>query len=658
MPTNSITSKPQLAFFAGKGGVGKTTLAAAYAVTQARAGRRVLVVSTDPAHSLGDVLGQRLSSRPRPVPLPRSSTASRRTGTLDAIELDAGRAFARWMTSQRAGVALALQHGTWLDRADIDILLTLPVPGIDELAGVLEIVSYSEARRYDALVVDTAPTGHALRLLAAPGELASVAAALDALQADHRTIREQFARVGRTDAADAVIAYLSREAQASGALLRDGSRTMFHWVMLPEALSLAETDDGLRALEAAGIQVGWLVVNRVIAAGGACPICDRLRAEETRVIAEASTRLTSRARMQLVYETAREPRGVEALRRVRRVTAGRRTIPQGRTPGSARYSVPATHPDGRRALLQRLEGAELVFVAGKGGVGKTTVAAALAIELSREHGGRRTLLLSTDPAHSAGDALRRQAGDTAARVSAREPLLWVRELDAPAALAAQRVRLQAALQELAHAAGASADATQLSGLLDLAPPGLDELVGMLSVLDARDAYATVVVDMAPTGHALRLLEMPETTQAWAQALLRILLKYRELVRPGQLASSLVSLSRSIRQLRGVLADARLARAVVVTRAAAVPAAEHSRLVSRLRRLGLEVAGVVVNARTLDPGGCARCRGMASAERLVLPALKSASHRGARASIMVEAPLAAPPPRGAAALRAWAQTWTT
>lgn len=619
----------------------------------------MLVVSTDPAHSQGDVLGQRLSSRPRPVPLPRPSfAASRRTGTLDAIELDAGRAFARWMTSQRAGVALALQHGTWLDRADIDILLSLPVPGIDELAGVLEIVSYSEARRYDALIVDTAPTGHALRLLGAPGELASVAAALDALQADHRTIRQQFARVGRTDAADAVIAYLSREAQTSAALLRDAARTAFHWVMLPEALSLAETDDGLRALEAAEIPVAWLVVNRVIAAGRGCPICDRLRAEETRVLAQAFTRLASGARVQLVYETAREPRGVEALGRVRRVTARRQTVAKVRVPGSTRYSVPATHPDGRRALLHRLEGAELVFVAGKGGVGKTTVSAALAIELSRARGGRPTLLLSTDPAHSAGDALRRQVGDTAARVSAREPLLWVRELDAPAALAAQRAKLQAALQELAETAGASSDAAQLSGLLDLAPPGLDELVGMLSVVDARDAYGTVVIDMAPTGHALRLLEMPETAQAWAQALLRILLKYRELVRPGELASTLVSLSRSIRQLRGMLSDARLARAVVVTRAAAVPAAEHTRLLSRLRRLGLEVAGVVVNARTLDPGGCARCRRVSSAERLVLPGLKSASRRGARASIVVEAPLAAPPPRGAAALRAWSQTWTT
>jgi arsenite-transporting ATPase len=505
--------------------------------------------------------------------------------------------------------------------------------------------------------VDTAPTGHALRLLAAPGELASVAAALDALQADHRTIRQQFARVGRTDAADAVIAYLSREAQASGALLRDAARTAFHWVMLPEALSLAETDDGLRALEAARIPVGWLVVNRVIAAGRACPICDRLRAEESRVLAETSTRLANRARVQLVYEAGREPRGVDALGRVRRVTARRQTVPKRRVLGSTRYSVPAAHPDGRRALLQRLEGAELLFVAGKGGVGKTTVAAALAIELSHERGGR-TLLLSTDPAHSAGDALRRQAGDTAARVSAREPLLWVRELDAAAALAAQRTNLQAALQELADTAGASSDAAQLSRLLDLAPPGLDELVGMLSVLDAREAYGTVLIDMAPTGHALRLLEMPETAHAWAQALLRILLKYRELVRPGQLASTLVSLSRSIRELRGILADARLARAVVVTRAAAVPAAEHTRLLRRLRRLGLEVAGVVVNARTLDPGGCGRCRRVASAERLVLPALKSASRRGARASIVVEAPLAAPPPRGAAALRNWSQTWTT
>ena len=84
--------------------------------------------------------------------------------------------------------------------------------------------------------------------------------------------------------------------------------------------------------------------------------------------------------------------------------------------------------------------------------------------------------------------------------------------------------------------------------MDLAPPGIDELFGMLSVVDARAAYDVIVVDTAPTGHALRLLEMPEAAREWMQVLLRVLLKYRALVRPGQLAAELVEVSKSIRAL--------------------------------------------------------------------------------------------------------------
>ena len=90
--------------------------------------------------------------------------------------------------------------------------------------------------------------------------------------------------------------------------------------------------------------------------------------------------------------------------------------------------------------------------------------------------------------------------------------------------------------------------------MKLAPPGIDELFGVLSVVDARADYDVIVVDTAPTGHALRLLEMPEAAREWVQVLLRVLLKYRSLVRPGQLAAELVDVSKSIRELQTLLRD--------------------------------------------------------------------------------------------------------
>ncbi len=82
--------------------------------------------------------------------------------------------------------------------------------------------------------------------------------------------------------------------------------------------------------------------------------------------------------------------------------------------------------------------------------------------------------------------------------------------------------------------------------MDLAPPGIDELFGVLSVVEPAPPIDVIVVDTAPTGHALRLLEMPEAAREWMQVLLRVLLKYRSLVRPGQLAAELVEISKSIR----------------------------------------------------------------------------------------------------------------
>ena len=140
----------------------------------------MLVVSTDPAHSLGDALGIGLSRKPRQV---RRSLA--------AVELDAPRAFSRWLAAHRRLLGEILEHGTWLDREDVDALLGLSIPGVDELTAMIAIDRLAAPSRYDLVVVDTAPTGHTLRLLSAPGTVAAVAEVLGALQQEHRLIREQ-----------------------------------------------------------------------------------------------------------------------------------------------------------------------------------------------------------------------------------------------------------------------------------------------------------------------------------------------------------------------------------------------------------------------------------------------------------------------------------
>jgi arsenite-transporting ATPase len=644
----------------------------------------VLVVSTDPAHSLGDALGVKLSARPHRI----------KPG-LAAVELDASRAFARWLKEHRGPLLEILEHGTWLDQEDVDALLDLSIPGVDELVGLMEIARLartpSAQSNYDLVVVDTAPTGHTLRLLAAPDAVAAVAAVLDLLQQEHRMIREQLARVGRPEAADALIVLLAGQARETAERLHDPRQTAFHWVTLPEELSLAESEDAIAALERAGMRVPEVLVNRVLPDAGPCPVCDRRRADERRVLASIRRRLGRGRRVRVIPAAIKEPRGLKALAAFGRVMAqASGPAPLKRRPPTdavRRGSVPAavghrsTHAlvghrfsgaaAGARLAppesLDALRGASLLFFGGKGGVGKTTVAAAAALRLARADASRKVLLLSTDPAHSLADVFRSPVGDTAHAIRGGPRNLLVRELDAAAALAERRAHLESALDEIAAAVGASgmtADLDADSGvsvrvpasgigreLINLAPPGIDELFGILSVVDARADYDVIVVDTAPTGHALRLLEMPDAAREWTQVLLRVLLKYRSLVRPGPLAAELVDVSKSIRGLQLLLHDAAQTRFIVVTRAAEVPRRETGRLLARLRRLHVSTPAVIFNALTMAPGRCARCRATAAAERRELAAL-----RLPRGCAIIRTPLSAPPPRGVAALERWGTSW--
>ena len=577
------------------------------------------------------------------------------------------------MAHHRRALADIIEHGTWLDRHDVDGLLELAVPGIDELIGLIEIVRLASAGPgYDVVVVDTAPTGHALRLLASPQAVQSLVALLDTLQRDHRIIRQQLAGVGRPDAADRLIAALEHDAVETRELLRDRTRASFHWVMLPEQLAAAETADALRALERLGVIVDEIVVNRVTPAGPPCPVCDPRRAAEARVLTTVR-RLAQRREIRLVEAEVQEPRGAAALLRIGAGLKARTTNSaslKGRTTNSAGLKARTTKAARTKAAVVRtfrsafpltmasLAGTRLLFVGGKGGVGKTTVAAAIALRLARTTRAANILLLSTDPAHSVGDVLGIQASDIEGPATGGPGNLHVRELDAPAALAAKRAGLEASLRSLADALGSTGAGAMvnrsLTELVELAPPGLDELMGVLSVLEARSRYATVVVDTAPTGHALRLLEMPAVAREWVQALLRMLLKYRKLLRPGALAGDLVDLSRQVRTLQSLLTDGMATRFVAVTRAAELPRFETGRLLAKLRRMRVATPFVIVNALTPPTDVCPRCRTTRDGERRELKRLARLC-RDYRCAI-IQAPLAVPPPRGIRPLERWGRGW--
>lgn len=716
----------RLRIFGGKGGVGKTTLAAAAAVGAAESRRKVLVVSTDPAHSLGDALALPLGPEPRPVHL--------RQGTLLAAEVDAEAALSRWLGARREALLDLVERGTYLDREDAASLLDLELPGIDELTGLLETVRTARGLGCDELVLDTAPTAHTLRLLGMPATLRGFGALMALLAEKPHILAESFGGGGgRAGAGDFAAEAISGEAREIEALLRDSARTAFTWVLLPEAMSVAESRDGLAALAELAVPVSEVVVNRLTPpdAAARCPICAARRGAELEAVEMVRWDFAAYP-LRLLPAQAREPRGLPALRllagalssatrgeelllleqgmrhglRLEPAAAG--TVTRGaatgsRARGAAESQTSYLGDEPRTGSPERSPGAippasspgwnrpassspppwlatlapperKLLLVGGKGGVGKTTCAAAVALGAARARPRRRVLLLSADPAHSLGDALLAELGDEERRLPGGPANLRCREIDPGRAMVRWRERFGEATGDvLVTLTGLPATTAEraTADLLGLEPPGLDELAALDALTDAfpappaRPAASLVVVDTAPTGHALRLLAMPEVALAWDHALLALLLKYREAVAPGELAAELVTLSRSLKRLAALLADPRRTAFAVVTRPAELPRRETLRLLDSLREARIAPAAVLVNAvpalpemKRLSPPAsppCPRCRTEAmAAARQIARLSRDLARRDGCAIIL--APAAVPPPRGCEGLLAWSGAW--
>lgn len=664
-------SRPRYHFFSGKGGVGKTTCAAAFALTLAEEGRRVLLLSTDPAHSLKDVLALPLSSAATALPT--------RAGQLFALELNADQALSRWLSARKRSFHLIAERGTYLDADDIEQLFSLSLPGVDELVGLVEIERLGRQGRYEEVVIDTAPTGHTLRLLEMPQTLSRLAVVLDDMQAKHRFLAESLGGVYHPDRSDAVITEIEQIARNLRALLSDPARCRFSWVLLPEALSVEETIDGVAKLGAMGIMSWTLILNQVTPPPQTpCVRCE-LKAKAERESIAALCQAFPQEPLRLLMAQEKEPRGLDALRHLGKALAEDAPLPASAPRRQRARSTTAKLPDAPPAWLSELvpEELRLLLFGGKGGVGKTTCAAACALALAQRFPKRRILLLSADPAHSLADVLKTPLDDKARSVPGAPPSLFARELDADAAFQEQRSRYQKAVDDFFSSLfrGSSWDATfdraVLEDLIDIAPPGIDEIFAILSVVSAlglsqplltkkpssseEAPYDIVVLDTAPTGHALRLLEMPRAAADWLRMLLSILLKYREVIGLGEFALDLVSALRQVKQLIALLRDPQKTRFVAVTRAAALPRLETARLLSALSRLEIPLGAVLVNA--VRGSGCPRCQRAMEAEAGEIALFKDTpgSLSGAHCAMML-APALAPPPRGVEALSRFVVSW--
>jgi len=233
----------------------------------------------------------------------------------------------------------------------------------------------------------------------------------------------------------------------------------------------------------------------------------------------------------------------------------------------------------------------LTFFAGKGGVGKTTCAASIALQLALEAPNEKFTVISVDPAHSLRDVFAREkppANLAVEAIDTREK--WRRFRDS---LGREIERVVGALTPQGMTIAYDTDA--MRKLVEIAPPGADELFAITRLADlvADDSQRAVIVDTAPTGHFLRLIDLPKTATEWVKEFMRILLHYRELIPPGSLGEELIRASRALHALDNMLRS-KDCGVIVVTRPERIVVAESKRLMSALNDRGMHLTGVIAN----------------------------------------------------------------
>jgi len=593
----------QLLLFGGKGGVGKTTCAAATALHYARhqPERSFLIVSTDPAHSLSDSLED--SSLP---------------DNLQTLEIDAQGCLADFKNKHNAKLREIASRGTFLDNEDISRFMDLSLPGLDELMAFLEITQWVEGRKYHCIVVDTAPTGHTLRLLAMPKLIQEWLDALDALLATHRYMLRLFAGSYQRDALDDFLLDLSNSVTGMRRLLTDSAHCRFVPVLLAEALSIHETRLLLNELERRQITVCDIVVNRLYPES-ACPQCSDRYARQIVNIGKGYAGLAGYV-LSAVPMYPQEIRGQEALQMFwENAFVLPNPLPSVSIPQTTRQPEVI-----RPAKLPALD-TKLLLFAGKGGVGKTTMACATAIRMARALNGKEVLLFSTDPAQSLSACLDTPIGATPTSLS---PGLTAVEIDAQSEFETLKDQyaqeLERFLSDISSSLDLTFDRDVMERVMDLSPPGIDEVMALVKAMEflAQQKSHLLILDSAPTGHLVRLLETPELIDQWLKAFFNLFLKYKRIFRLPKISQRMVQMSKALKLLQELLKSDESSALFSLTVLTEMAFLETQDLVAACQRMHIHIPVLFLNLAA-PPSECPLCSAVRRRENEIMQEYKRA-----------------------------------
>ncbi len=462
-------------FFSGKGGVGKSTMSCATAVWLAKKGYKTLIVTTDPAPNLSDMFAQEIGHK---------ITQINGIKNLSAIEISPD------VASEEYRERVIAPMKEILDEKNLQVIKEqLNSPCVEEVAAFDKFIEFMDDPQYDVVIFDTAPTGHTIRLLELPAgwsaELEKGGSTCIGPSASLQSAKSKYEKA---------ISYL-----------QNNDKTSFVFVMRPENLSILETNRSSKELVKSGIKTSILIVNGILPE----EVCTdeffkKKRKEQQKAIKRIQNEFKG-IQMMFFSLLESEVSGLNLLKQIGDFLYEnkKQTI---EIDSSEEQTIKKSYfKDNLKVknvynMLTPLNGTRYVFFIGKGGVGKSTIACTASVFLAEK--GFKTLIVTTDPASHLHDIFGDNIGHEPIKIEGLDNLFAAR-IDQKKALEEYKKRILEVVKD-------KGEETKKSVEEDLNSPCSEEMAAFEKFMSyfELDGYDVIIFDTAPTGHTLRLLELP------------------------------------------------------------------------------------------------------------------------------------------------------